>query len=111
MHEEKETDVHLALRLLADAEDDVFDRAILLTADSDLVPVVRMIKQRHPSRHLTVAAPPGRFSGGRHLQKVADSYFELNKRRLARHLLPEKVVDSNGRIVAVRPASYAPAVS
>jgi hypothetical protein len=39
-HEEKETDVHFSLTLLEDAIDDVFDRAIIISADSDHVPAV-----------------------------------------------------------------------
>lgn len=39
-HEEKETDVHFALTFLEDAIDDVFDRAIIISADSDYVPAV-----------------------------------------------------------------------
>ena len=37
-HEEKETDVHIAARLVADAYENRFDRAVLITADSDLAP-------------------------------------------------------------------------
>lgn len=34
-HEEKETDVHFSLTFLEDAIDDVFDRAIVISADGD----------------------------------------------------------------------------
>jgi uncharacterized LabA/DUF88 family protein len=40
-HEEKETDVHFSLTLLEDAVDNIFDRAIIISADSDHVPAVR----------------------------------------------------------------------
>src|SRR5690554_4941495 len=39
-HEEKETDVRIALQILADAFDGLYDRAIIVSADSDLVPVL-----------------------------------------------------------------------
>lgn len=106
--EEKETDVHLALRLLADADDDVFDRGMLITADSDLVPVVRMVKQRHPRKIITVAAPPKRHRSGRHLQQVADSYFQVGTEKLKGALLPEVVRDTLGKPVAHRPPPYSP---
>lgn len=106
--EEKETDVHLALKLLADADDDIFDRGMLVTADSDLVPVVRMVKARHPGKTVAVAAPPKRYGHGRHLQQVADSYFQIGAGKLAQALLPEVVHDSDGRQVATRPKSYTP---
>lgn len=106
--EEKETDVHLALRFLADAEDDVFDRGMLLTADSDLVPVVRMVKQRHPRKNITVAAPPKRHRNGRNLQQVADGYFQVGTTKLEAALLHKDVSDGDGKVVARRPPEYAP---
>lgn len=106
--EEKETDVHLALRLLADAEDDVFDRGMLLTADSDLVPALKMLKSRHPDKNITIAAPPKRYSQGRHLKQISDSYFSISPGKMERSLLPERVCDSDGVMVAERPRQYAP---
>jgi hypothetical protein len=43
-HEEKETDVHFSLTFLEDAIDDIFDRAIIISADGDHIPAVRKIK-------------------------------------------------------------------
>ena len=106
--EEKETDVHLALQFLADAEDDVFDRGMLLTVDSDLAPVLRMTKQRHPRKIITVVAPPKRHGHGRHLQQVADSYFAVGISKLEQALLPEVVSDDAGSVLVRRPREYDP---
>lgn len=103
-HEEKETDVHVALRLLADAFEDAFDRAILISADSDLVPVVAMVRQKFPRKQVMVVAPPGRFAAARALAPQ----LQITKGRLARCLLPQKVHDDVGNLVAERPASYEP---
>lgn len=106
--EEKETDVHLGLRVLADAEDDVFERGILLTADSDLVPVVRTVKDRHPEKTIATAVPPGRYDYGRHLQQVSDQYFSVAKTKVLNSLLPAEVWDADGQLVSIRPPEYAP---
>ena len=55
-HEEKETDVHIAARIVVDACEDRYDRAILITADSDLVPALDIVKSRFP-KQLFVVAP------------------------------------------------------
>ena len=47
-HEDKETDVHFSLSFLEDAIDNVFDRAIIISADSDHVPAVRRVRARLP---------------------------------------------------------------
>jgi len=107
-HEEKETDVHLALQLVIDAEDNAADDFILITADSDFVPPVRLVQRRHPDKRLVVAAPPGRFSYGRSLQQQANSYFAITKGRIRQSLLGKNVMDGSGNVVAVRPRAYEP---
>jgi len=56
-HEEKETDVHIASRLVADAYRDRFDRALLITADSDLAPALDIVRNAFPKKKLFVVAP------------------------------------------------------
>ena len=109
-HEEKETDVHLAVRLLADAEDHAADDLVLITADSDLVPPIRLVKSRHPDKRIIVAAPPGRFGHGRSLRAEAHSYFEITKGRLKRSLFDREVYGGDGTLAATRPSDYAPPV-
>jgi len=49
-HEEKETDVNIALHLLRDAQMDRFDRALIISGDSDLAPAVRMVLTLFPAK-------------------------------------------------------------
>ncbi len=49
-HEEKETDVNLALALLDLAYKDRYDHAFLLSRDSDLAPAVRKVKENFPHK-------------------------------------------------------------
>jgi len=108
-HEEKETDVHFSLTFLEDAVDDVFSRAIIISADSDHCPAVRCVRRRYPGKQIFVAAPPGRHSHARELLSVCNSGMEITQGRIAKHLLPEKIFDDTGvKIIATRPPSYAP---
>ena len=59
--EEKMSDVNIALWLICNAFDDVFDRAILVSADSDLMGPVSLVRQRFPEKEVTGAFPPKRF--------------------------------------------------
>jgi NYN domain len=63
-HEEKETDVHFSLTL-EDAIDNVFDRALIVCADSDHVPAVRRVRTRLPAKQIFAATPPGRHAHAR----------------------------------------------
>jgi uncharacterized LabA/DUF88 family protein len=107
-HEEKETDVHVALCVLEDALDNAFDRAIIISADSDLVPVVRKVRLRLPGKEVFLAIPPGRFSRARDLIAVCSSKTEVTLGRISKHLLPHQIVDSSGKVIATRPSSYDP---
>ena len=107
-HEEKETDVHFSLTFLEDAIDDVFDRAIVVSADSDHVPAVRRVRARLPGKQIFIATPPGRHSHARELLKVSNSGINITAGRIARCLLPASIADATGKKVATRPLEYDP---
>ena len=46
--EEKRTDVNIAIHMLDDAYQGRCDRQVLVSGDSDLVPAIRMVRQRFP---------------------------------------------------------------
>lgn len=102
-HEEKETDVHIAARIVVDACEDRYDRAVLITADSDLVPALDIVKARYPKKQLFVAAPPKRMSHARGLKPG----LELTAGRLAKCILPLTAIDpATGRVLFTRPQTY-----
>lgn len=107
-HEEKETDVHFSLTLFEDAIDDVFDRAIIISADSDHVPAVRRVRTRLPEKQMFVATPPDRHGRARGLLSACNSGTPITAGRLAQCLFPETIHDATGGLVATRPGSYAP---
>jgi hypothetical protein len=109
-HEEKETDLRIALAILEDGYDDLYDRAIVVSADSDLVPVMEHARTRFVDKTYYVATPPGQFSAARSLTRTGHGYFEIRPPRIANCLLPEQVTDANGAVVATRPAAYAPPI-
>jgi 6-hydroxy-3-succinoylpyridine 3-monooxygenase len=56
-YEEKRTDVNIALCMLNDAQQDLCDRLILVSGDSDLVPAIAMVKSRYPAKEVVVYIP------------------------------------------------------
>ena len=106
-HEEKESDVNLALLMLQHAHDNKYDEAIIITGDSDLAPAVRMIKDNFPTKKIRLVSPPGRLSY--ELSKVVDKDSQIKPIHLERSLFPEIVKDlATGYTVAKRPREYAP---
>jgi hypothetical protein len=107
-HEEKETDVHFSLTFLEDAVDNVFERAIIVSADSDHVPAVRCVRKRFPGKQVFAATPPGRHNKAREMLKVCNSGTPITPGRLHRCLLAATITDAAGVVIATRPPSYAP---
>ena len=64
VYEEKETDVNIAIAMLTDAVRDLYDTALLVSADSDLRPVVAAVKRLRTGKRIVAAFPPRRRSKG-----------------------------------------------
>lgn len=57
-HEEKETDVNIALTLFELAYQDAYDRAFLISNDSDQAPAIKKALEHFPHKKITIVAPP-----------------------------------------------------
>ncbi|MBQ6515805.1 NYN domain-containing protein [bacterium] len=57
-HEEKHTDVNVAITLLEKAMTNNFDIAYLLSEDNDYVPVVKRVKELFPEKEIIICPPP-----------------------------------------------------
>ncbi|MCH9626665.1 MAG: hypothetical protein S4CHLAM2_02910 [Chlamydiales bacterium] len=106
-HEEKETDVNMALALLDLAYKDQYDHAFLLTRDSDFAPAVHKVKQNFPNKKITVFAPYN-YRHSSELIQAADGHKSTNLKHLSTSLLPSKVYDAGGNLVVERPIEYVP---
>ncbi|EXI65854.1 MAG: 6-hydroxy-3-succinoylpyridine 3-monooxygenase HspA [Candidatus Accumulibacter adjunctus] len=95
--EEKMTDVNIAVQLLADAFDDRFDTALLVSADSVLTSPVRQVRNRFPLKRIVVAQPPGRHSS--ELTKAATGFVTVGEDKLRQSQLPPLVARSDGFVL------------
>lgn len=102
-HEEKMTDVNIAVELLRDAYDDAFDTALVVSADSDLAPPVEAVVTRFPSKRVIVIAPPDRQS--KKLESVASASFRLGRKTLQDSQLPDEYRKPGGYVLR-RPPSW-----
>ena len=101
--EEKMTDVNIAVQLLGDAQDDVFDTAIVVSADSDLTGPVQAVLQRHPEKRVVVAFPPKRHSS--QLKAKATAAFTVGRGVISKSLLPDTIVKPDG-FVLTKPTNW-----
>ncbi|HLB49599.1 MAG TPA: NYN domain-containing protein [Anaerolineales bacterium] len=93
-HHEKMTDVNISVELMADAFQDAFDVALLVSADSDLVGPARTIRRLFKNKRVVVAFPPERFSSA--LKQVADGQLFVSRDVLAKSIFSEEVKKPDG---------------
>jgi uncharacterized LabA/DUF88 family protein len=100
-HEEKETDVNIGVHLMADALKDRFDRALVISADTDLNSAVALTRSEVVGKRIDLVAPPGRKG------RNSAALFEVTKGKVRQSLLPAQVQRTDGRTIN-RPTEYDP---
>lgn len=103
-YEEKETDVSIAVALVADTLTHACTDALIVSADSDLTPAVRTVQERTPGAYVVAAFPPSRFSAD--LQKLMPQSLHIGESKIRQAQLPEHVVDQATGIVYTRPPKW-----
>ena len=102
-YEEKMTDVNIAVEMVCDAEDDIFDAALLISGDGDLTGPIARVLSRHPEKRVVVAFPPRRRSDA--LRDMASAHFYIRQSRLRNSQLPDRLHAVDGYPLR-RPAEW-----
>lgn len=122
-HQEKETDVNIAVQLLSDAIFDEFDTAFLFSGDNDFAAVFKAIKNlilsgKIKEKRLGLITPPFDpqilpISGHSRLLKSCSLTengnplkIKLKFDMLRGFSLPKKIYDSNGKLISEMPLDY-----
>lgn len=95
-YEEKETDVHMAVDLVADIATRSADSALVISGDSDLCPAILRAQRFNPAARIAMAFPPKRVSSK--LQALLPDSFVIGDGRIKQAQLPEKITDSTGAV-------------
>jgi uncharacterized LabA/DUF88 family protein len=103
-YEEKETDVNIAVSLVADAAAAASDIALIISADSDLCPAIRTARSLNPGRGMIAAFPPRRSSF--EIRTLIPRAFTIAAADLRNSLLPEIVSDGGTGRLYKRPGKW-----
>ncbi|MCL5269980.1 MAG: NYN domain-containing protein [bacterium] len=103
IHEEKMTDVNIAVQMLQDAQNDLFDTAFLVSADSDLFGPVQAIRRGYLTKRVVVAFPPARRSA--RLKSIAHAHLVIGRAQLTKSQFPDQVRKLDG-FVLERPEQW-----
>jgi len=88
-HEEKATDVNIALYSYHLAHKDAYDKIIIVSGDTDLVPAIEMVRQEFPHKIVGVLYPLGRANN--ELRQVANFVSKTKMKHLDAFQLPDQV--------------------
>ncbi len=101
--EEKKTDVNIAVEIMKAAVRDEFDTAIIVSGDSDLVPVVEAIKALFPAKRVGVIIP---INGkAESLKQACDFHMKMKEKHLISSVFPDEI-ELAGGIKLLRPRSW-----
>jgi uncharacterized LabA/DUF88 family protein len=105
-HEEKQTDINLALHLFYRGISDLYDIAYIVSSDSDFVAAIKMLKQIRPDIQTKMIAPIG-MQNRPELREVSGRKPKntvIREEHLQRSLFPERLTTTDGEIL--RPKAY-----
>ncbi len=104
---EKESDINLALSIFNDAAKDVYDKAYMITADSDQLATLKFMKSNFREKGIVSVAPPERPLSV-DLVNHADAVIRLRKSHVVGSLFPATILPPGGGPLIRRPREYDP---
>lgn len=101
--EEKITDVYLATEMVADAFNDKYDIALLISGDIDQVPTIEAVKNNHHTKKIVSVFPPMRTNDN--LAAISHKVLHITDDLLKNSLLPDEITKPCGTVLK-RPAKW-----
>ena len=97
--EEKQTDVNIAVEMIKNVIQNKNDVSILVSADSDLLPPINLIRELEPNHKIFTYFPPNRYSVDLNLNSDLTIKLARYEHRFKKSILPEKITLSNAYVL------------
>jgi uncharacterized LabA/DUF88 family protein len=94
-YEEKQTDVNIAIQLFKLSIQEKYDKAIIISGDSDLIPAIEAVKSTFPHKQIGMIIPIGR--NAEQLKQTCDFYMKMKEKHLKASMLPEVINLGGGK--------------
>jgi len=101
--EEKQTDVNIAIKLFQTAVQDLWDTAIIISGDSDLIPAIKAVKSTFPAKRMGLVIPIGRRA--EELKQAVDFHMKLKEKHLATSQFEDEITIDGG-VKLTRPSTW-----
>jgi uncharacterized LabA/DUF88 family protein len=100
--EEKQTDVNIAVQLFQSAYLDKYDRAVVLSGDTDLIPAIKAVRVSFPAKKIGVMLPVGRSSVD--LIKQTDFRYKMREDHLISCRFPDQIMLPDRSVIDCPPS-------
>ncbi len=100
-HEEKRTDVNIALSLYSKAVKDEYDTGLIISGDGDLYPAVEIVKSNYPNKRVGIVFPINRHNSD--LNQLADFDYTMREQDLLDARFPDTIHLSSGAKITCPP--------
>ena len=87
--EEKQTDVNIAIQLFKLSIQEKYDKAMIISGDSDLIPSIEAVKSIFPHKKIGVIIPIGRSA--EQLKQTCDFHMKMKEKHLKGSMLPDVI--------------------
>ena len=101
--EEKQTDVSMGVYLYREAHLNNYDKAILVTNDTDLVPAIKVVQSNFPDKKVGVLFPIDRKAA--ELRGICDFSWYTRRSNLKKSQFPEQIPLPSG-VTLSRPSTW-----
>ena len=100
---EKQTDVNIAIKLVRAGLEDIFDTAVIISGDTDLIPAVQEVQRLFPTKQIGFVFPMGRVSN--EIRQIANFTMRLSERHVSTCQFPDTIQLSGG-VTLERPDNW-----
>lgn len=104
-YEEKRTDVNIAVHLLKKAIDERYDKAVIVSGDSDLIPAISAAKDTFREKKFSLVIPIGRHAEELRGIVGVNSSRRMKERHLRESQLPDELTIDNTTVLC-RPKEW-----
>ncbi len=105
---EKQTDVNIAIKMVDLAYQDAYDKALLISGDTDLIPAINLVRNRFPLKEVIGVLPIGKRALSLDVRHACNSEIKMTEDHLCRSQLPPLVIDPRDNVRIQRPIEYLP---
>jgi len=100
-HVEKQTDVNIVTCLFKFAIQDTYDRAYIVSGDSDLIPAIKAVKELFPDKEIGIVIPISRCAN--ELKSICDFKIRVRAWALNLCILAYNIVLKDGTTISCPP--------